>query len=52
MVFKIHFTLKDGSEDFITVSIDSYDEIPKIKPDLDKEIERRGGTNPWSERVD
>lgn len=48
MMYRIHFTLADGSEDFVTVSGGS---IEAIRARADAEIAKRGGRDPWSEEV-
>ncbi|KKN24324.1 hypothetical protein LCGC14_0895880 [marine sediment metagenome] len=48
MQFIIHFDLSGGSEDSVRVSGETIEEIQdKAAIELDK----RGGTNPWSEEV-
>lgn len=46
MKYKIYYTLVDGSEDFVNVSGDTIDEIRK---EAEREVEKRGGINLWSE---
>jgi hypothetical protein len=48
MMYRIHFTLADGTEDSIVVSGGSIDAIRKR---ADEEISIRGGRDPWSEEV-
>jgi len=45
MRFEIHFELPDGTEDMVIVSGQTEDEI---REKAMAEVERRGGTNPWS----
>ncbi len=48
MKFRIHYTLKDGSEDSIVVEGESHEEI-REKADI--MLEERGGKDPWSEEL-
>ena len=48
MTFEIHFTLKDGSEDFVVISGDTISEIQEIAV---REVEKRGGSDPWSKEL-
>jgi hypothetical protein len=48
MTFRIHYTLADGSEDSVVVSGDSIDEIREAAT---LEVEKRGGSDPWSEEL-
>ncbi len=45
MKFEIHFTLPSGDEDFIVLEGETVDELREM---ADCEIEKRGGTDPWS----
>lgn len=49
MMYRIHYTLSDGSEDSILISGGS---IEGIRKRATEELAKRGGTNPWSEQVD
>lgn len=48
-MYRVHYTLPDGSEDSIVLSGSS---IKAIQKKADSEIAKRGGTNPWSEKVE
>lgn len=48
MMYRIHYTLADGSEDSILISGGSIEGIRKRAAE---EVAKRGGTNPWSEEV-
>jgi len=48
MTFRIHFDLPDGSQDSVTIAGDTIDEI---REQADHEVEKRGGTDPWSEEL-
>lgn len=48
MMYRIHYTLADGSEDSILISGGS---IEGIRARAEEELAKRGGTNPWSEEV-
>ncbi len=48
MNFLIHFTLPDGSKDSISLSGETIEEI---QAKAATELEKRGGTNPWSEEI-
>jgi hypothetical protein len=48
MKFRIHFTLKDGTEDSVVVSGDTIEEI---REKAEKEVSSRGGLDPWSESL-
>ena len=48
MMYRIHFTLADGSEDSVTVSGGS---IEAIRERANVEVAKRGGRDPWSEEV-
>ena len=45
MKFEIHFTLPSGDEDFIVLEGETVDELREM---ADREVEKRGGTDPWS----
>jgi hypothetical protein len=49
MKFRIHFTLSDGSEDSIIVEAASLSEV---REKAEAEVKKRGGIDPWSEKVD
>lgn len=49
MVYKIHYTLPDGTEDNVIVSGDDIDEI---REKANHEVESRNATNPWSENLE
>jgi len=48
MTYRIYFTLRDGSDDSIVVAADTIEEL---RERAFAEIEKRGGSNPWSEKV-
>lgn len=48
MIFKIHFTLSDGTEDFVVILGDTIDEI---REKAQAELTKRGGQDPWSEEL-
>lgn len=48
MKFRIHYQLADGSEDSIVIEGKTHEEI---REQADKELEKRGGKNPWSEEL-
>jgi len=48
MKFELHFILKDGSEDVLTVERETLDEIRAVAR---KEYEKRGAVDAWSEQV-
>lgn len=48
MMYRIHFTLADGSEDSILISGGAIEGIQKRAAE---EVDKRGGVNPWSEKV-
>lgn len=47
-MYRIHFTLSDGSEDSVVVSGGSLEAIRKR---AHEEVEKRGGRDPWSEEI-
>lgn len=49
LTFKIHFTLPDGSEDYVVIQGEDMDELRDKARDA---VESRHGTNPWSEQID
>lgn len=48
MMYRIHYTLADGSEDSILILGGSIEGIRKRAAE---EVENRGATNAWSEEV-
>lgn len=46
--FKIHYTTKDGSDDYFVASGDTIEEIQEVAT---KGVEQRNGQDPWSEEV-
>ena len=48
LVYKIHYTLPDGSEDSVIVSAEN---VADLREKANHEVNRRSGTNPWSEEV-
>lgn len=48
MMYRIHYTLADGSEDSMLISGGSIEGIQKRAAE---EIDKRGAVNPWSEKV-
>ena len=48
MMYRIHYTLADGSEYIIMISGGS---IEGIRMRAAEEVNKRGGVNPWSEKV-
>jgi len=47
MMYRIHYTLADGSEESVLISGGSIEGIQKRAAE---EVEKRGGTDPWSEQ--
>lgn len=48
MKYRIHFTLPDGSDDFVVVSGSS---IEAIRQRAREEVAERGGRDAWSEQI-
>lgn len=48
MMYRIHYTLSDGSEDSFVVSGGSID---GIRDRAEEELAKRGGVDPWSEEL-
>ncbi|WP_156180146.1 hypothetical protein [Delftia lacustris] len=48
MMYRIHYTLSDGSEDSFVVSGGSID---GIRDRAEEELAKRGGADPWSEEL-
>lgn len=48
MMFRIHFTLADGSEDSIVISGET---VGDVREKANREVEKRGGSDPWSEEL-
>lgn len=46
--FRIHYTLRDGTEDSVLISAETIEEI---REQAQQEIESRNAINPWSEFV-
>ena len=48
MKARIHFTTKDGQQDYIVLT-GTLKELQERAP---KEVEKRGGVSPWSEVIE
>lgn len=46
MIYRIHYTLTDGTEDSIVCSGETIADIREL---AEEEVSRRRGANPWSE---
>jgi hypothetical protein len=49
LTFKIHFTLPDGTEDYVAIQGEDMDDLREKARDT---VESRRGTDPWSEQID
>lgn len=48
MMFRIYFTLPDGSEDFVTVTGET---VKEVREKAMREVKKRNGRNPWSQEL-
>lgn len=48
MTFRIHYELRDGTEDCVTISGDTLEDV---REKAIKAVAARNGLNPWSEEV-
>lgn len=49
MIFRIHFTLPNGSQDSVVIEGDDIDEL---RERAEAEVAKRGATDPWSEELE
>lgn len=48
MIYKIHFENQNGEADFVVVSGETINEIQEQAA---RELTKRNGKNPWSEKI-